>query len=355
MSSLKSLGFDQFFSLQYDRLGRPDLVPARITSESRANYALGGCRAPLGELRGRLQHDLDPLERPVVGDWVAVVDGTGRAVIHHIFERRTAMIRRAAGTKADIQIIAANVDVFFIVTSANRDFNMRRIERYLAAVWDSGAEPVVVLNKIDLGGTVDEMVEEIGAVAFGVPVVQVSAITGDGLSDLRCHIGPDQTVGLVGSSGVGKSSLVNCLLGHSAQPTRTLREDEKGRHTTTRRELIELPDGGILVDTPGMREFGLVEDGGGVDIVFDDIAVLAEECHFRDCQHQGEPGCAVAAAIEAGHLDGARLESYHRLQREIAAAERRRDPTLAGRSKQRWKEIHKAKRALAKFYPKRKR
>jgi len=354
MSSLDSLGYTAFFSDQFELLDRPDLVPARVASEGRGNYWLRGCRAPVGELKGSLRHELGPLERPVVGDWVTVADNDDRAVIHRVLDRRTEMVRRAAGTEAGVQIVAANVDVFFIVTSANRDFNVRRLERYLAAVWDSGAEPVVVLNKIDIGDAVDEMVEAIGEVGVGVPVARASALTGDGMDGLRGHVGPGRTVGLVGSSGVGKSSLVNRLLGHDAQAVRTLRRDGKGRHATTRRELVELPDGGILIDTPGMRELGLVDDAGGVEHIFADIVSLADECRFRDCRHEGEPGCAVAAAVDAGALDADRLSSYHRLQREIAAAQRRRDPAHAGRSKRRWKSISKAIRHHAKIDPKRK-
>jgi ribosome biogenesis GTPase len=349
------LGFDTFFSQQHDLLGRADLVPARIAAEVRGAYWLLGCRATTGQLKGSVRHELGPLERPVVGDWVSVTDHDAQAVIHHVLERRTWMVRRAAGSATDVQIVAANVDVFFIVTSANRDFNLRRLERYLAAVWDSGAEPVVVLNKIDVGVGIDDMVESIGTVGLGVPVVRVSALTGSGMEDLRGYLGRGKTVGFVGSSGVGKSSLINRLLGHEAQQVRTLRKDEKGRHATTRRELIELPDGGVLVDTPGMRELGLVEDVGGIDYVFADIAALAEECRFRDCQHSGEPDCAVTAAVDRGELGADRLESYHKLQSEIAAAERRKDPTHAGRPKRRWKSISKAARALYKTDPKRKR
>jgi ribosome biogenesis GTPase len=185
--------------------------------------------------------------------------------------------------------------------------------------------------------------------------VRVSAVTGDGMDDVRAHLAGGKTVGLVGSSGVGKSSLVNRMLGSDAQAVRTLRSDGKGRHATTRRELIELRDGGILVDTPGMRELGLVEDAGGVDHLFADIVAMADGCRFRDCQHQGEPGCAVAAAVDAGDLDGARLASYHKLQREVAAAERRRDPTQAGRPKRRWKSVSKLVREMKKNDPKHKR
>jgi len=354
LSSLKSLGFDPFFSEQVDLLAEPELVPARIVTEGRGSYHLAGCRASLGELRGRLLRDLSSPERPVVGDWVVVADDPDRAIIHHVLDRRTELVRRAAGSAADTQVITANVDLFFIVTSANRDFNLRRLERYLAAVWDSGADPVVVLNKIDLGGDIEAMIGEIGSVAFDVPVVSVSAVTGKGLPELQNHLAPGRTAGLIGSSGVGKSSLVNRLLGREAQLVKTVRRDEKGRHATTRRELIELPDGGILIDTPGMRELGLVEDAGGVNNLFADIVALTADCKFRDCSHQGEPGCAVAAAVESGALDGARLASYHKLQRELAAAARRRDPTQAGRSKLRWKAINKAMRAHYKIKPKHK-
>jgi ribosome biogenesis GTPase len=352
LSSLESLGFNEFFSAQFDLVHEPDTVPARIASEGRGVYPLLGCRAQLGELRGRLRHELPPGDWPVAGDWVAVADGEDRGIIHRVFDRRTAMVRRAAGTEGGVQVVAANVDLFFVVTSANRDFNLRRLERYLAAVWDSGAKPVIVLNKIDIGERVDELVEEIESVGLGVPVVRASAVTGDGLNDLRSHLASGVTVGLVGSSGVGKSSLVNRLLGRELQSVRTLRKDEKGRHATTRRELIELPEGGILIDTPGMRELGLIDDAGGVDNTFADIAALAERCRFRDCRHEEEPGCAVTAAVADGTLDGSRLLSYRKLQREIASVERRSDPAEAERPKRRWREISKVIRSYKKIDPK---
>jgi ribosome biogenesis GTPase len=349
------LGYGPFFSEQHDRLGRPELVPARIAAEGRGNYWLRGCRAPIGELRGRLQHELGPSERPVVGDWVLVVDDEDRAIIHHILDRNTEMVRRAAGSKSDLQVIAANVDLFLIVTSANRDFNIRRLERYLAVVMDSGAQPAIVLNKIDIGTNVDEMVEEIASVGVGIPVLQTSAFTGVGMDELRGYMAPGKTSAFIGSSGVGKSSLINRLLGREVQSVRTLRRDEKGRHATTRRELIELPGGGVLIDTPGMRELGLIEDEGGVDNLFKDILELGKGCRFKDCRHQGEPECAVAAAVEAGELDSGRLANYHKLQREIAVAEQRRNPAHAGRSKKRWKSLSKTIRNYYKLVPKDKR
>ena len=295
------------------------------------------------------------LERPVVGDWVAVNDGVDRAAIQHVLDRRTTLLRRAAGTQAEAQIVAVNVDVFFVVTAVNRDFNERRLERYVAAVWNSGAQPVVVLNKVDLETDLDPLLEAIDRVAIGVPVVRVSAVSGQGLDELRGHIAPGRTFGFIGSSGVGKSSLTNRLLGREAQAVSGLRDDERGRHTTTARQLLVLPGGGVLIDTPGLRELGLLDDVGGIDVSFADVLAFAQQCRFRDCAHAGEPGCAVEAAVETGRLPAARLASYHKLQKEIAAVARKNDPILAGRTKARWKAIHKALRARREIDPKLKR
>ncbi len=344
--ALADLGYGSFFSSQLDRLERPDLVPARIAADGPGIYALLGCRAPLGALSGRLRHELHETARPTAGDWVAVADDGSRAVIHHLLRRRTAMVRRAADSETTMQTIAANVDVVCLVSSANRDLNPRRIERYLTAVWDSGATPVIVLNKVDLVADVAPMIESIQFVALAVPIVIVSALTGVGIDTLRNHVDRGTTVGLVGSSGVGKSSLINRLVGREVQYVRDIREDDaRGRHTTTRRELVLLPGGGVLIDTPGMRELGLIEDEGGVDTAFADIAQIAEECRFNDCLHEREPGCAVQAALAIGALDTERLQSYRKLQREIAALERRRDPVLAANERRRWKTIHKEMRA----------
>jgi ribosome biogenesis GTPase len=346
LPSLDDFGFHPFFSAQVASLDRPDLVPARIAADGQSAWRLAGCRAPLGELSGKLRHELDPLSRPAVGDWAAVTDDQERAVIHHLLDRKTAMVRRAAGPSGKPQVIAANVDVFCVVTSANRDLNVRRIERYLTAVWESGATPVIVLNKVDLVEDVAPLLAEIETVALAVPVIQVSALTGAGLDGLRAFVGPGATVALIGSSGVGKSSLINRLLGREAQVVNAIRDDDaRGRHTTTRRELIVLPEGGVLIDTPGMRELGLIEDGGGVDATFADIAEIAEACRFTDCQHESEPGCAIRAGLASGAIDPERWESYRKLQREIAAYETRRDPTLAAEERRRWKVIHKAVRA----------
>ncbi|HWN38409.1 MAG TPA: ribosome small subunit-dependent GTPase A [Gammaproteobacteria bacterium] len=352
MTKLADLGFDDFFASQLERLADPQWVPARIVAEGQSSFHLSGCRAPLGDLSGSLRGSITKTERPVVGDWVAVVDGADRASIQRVFERRTTLIRRAAGTLAEPQVVAANVDVFFVVTAVNRDFNERRLERYVAAVWNSGGKPVVVLNKVDLETNLDEMLEAIDRAAIGVPVVRASAATGTGVDELRAYIAAGKTVGFIGSSGVGKSSLTNRLLGREVQAVGGLRDDERGRHTTTARQLIELPGGGVLIDTPGMRELGLLDDVGGIDTSFPDVVALAERCRFRDCAHESEPGCAVLAAVESGELSAERFASYRKLLAEIAAAERKRDPILAGRTKARWKATNRALRARTKIDPK---
>jgi ribosome biogenesis GTPase len=344
--SLDDLGFRPFFATLFAELQRPDLVPARISGDGQGAWHLAGCRATIGELSGRLRSELEGTNRPVVGDWVAVTDGGERAIIHRRLERQTALLRRAAFSTVKSQVIAANLDVICVVTSANRDLNPRRVERFLTAVWESGATPVVVLNKVDLAADVRPMIEAIEAVALAVPVVRVSALTGAGLDDLRSYLSRGTTVGFVGSSGVGKSSLVNRLVGREAQRVEAIRDDDaRGRHTTTRRELIVLPARGVLIDTPGMRELGLIDDGGGFDAAFADITDLAADCRFADCRHETEPDCAVREALGRGALDPERWASYRKLQREIAAFEARQDPVLAAERRREWKVINKSLKA----------
>ena len=342
LKNLISWGFGPRFVAQSELLERPDLVPARIVSEGRGIYHLAGCQRTLGHLSGRLRRALSGHRRPAVGDWVAVCDREDQAVVHHIFDRQTQLLRRAAGTTGAGQVIAANVDVFFIVTSANRDLNPRRIERYLAAVWDSGATPVIVLNKVDLGGDIASMVHLLEGAAMGVPILQASALDGRGADALRACVGPGNTAALIGSSGVGKSSLTNLLLGREALATGAIREDDaRGRHTTTSRHLVPLPGGGVLLDTPGMREFGLVTDEGGIETLFEDIQTLARDCRFGDCTHQGEPGCAVTSAIHNGALSSERLASYEKLRREQAFVARQADARLQREEKRRWRDLSK--------------
>ena len=344
MSSIEELGYTPFFSAQFELL--PDhhtLCPARVSAESHGLFQLVGCTATLGELSGKLRGQLKTVERPVSGDWVAVSEQGDRATIRHVLDRRTELVRRAAFSDAP-QVIAANVDVFFIVTSANQELNPRRLERYLTAVWDSGADPVLVLNKVDLVPDPSTLEASIRSVAGQAPVISVSAHTGQGMAELEGLLSASKTVSFIGSSGVGKSSLANRILGREQQATQDIGSEAKGRHTTTRRELVPVPGRGVLIDTPGMREFGILEDEGGLESAFADIAGRAEHCRFRDCNHETEPGCAVLAAIETGELSGARLTSYHKLKREVRAAQARQDPVLAANVKRRWKAVNKAMR-----------
>lgn len=352
MFSLEELGYCPFYAVQLPLCeGNENLLPARVTASSHGFYELAGCEVTEGVLSGRLRRSLKRKARPTTGDWVAIEISAGQAVIHHLLERQTVLQRRAAGSMSDAQVVAANADVFFVVTSANLDLNQRRLERYLTAVWDSGARPVIVLNKIDLVTDTGPLLRTIEEVALDIDVVRVSAHTGAGLDHLRGQLATGTTFGFIGSSGVGKSSLINRLLGRDSQVTEDIRSDDKGRHATTRRELMVLPEGGVLIDTPGMRELGMLEGSGGLETAFSDVALLAEGCRFGDCQHDSEPRCAVRAAVETGALAPERLESYQNLRREQASAETRRDPVENANTRRRWKSIHKSMR----LHPKSKR
>jgi ribosome biogenesis GTPase / thiamine phosphate phosphatase len=284
----------------------------------------------LADLTGRLRHDATSRrDLPAVGDWVAVkrtsIEG-GRATIQGVLPRKSLFSRKAAGDETTEQILAANVDTAFLMTGLDRDFNLRRIERYLVMTWESGASPVVVLNKADLEGDLDARRDDAQAVALGVPILVISARERTGLEQLDQYLQPGQTIVVLGSSGVGKSTLINRLLGEDRLRTREVREDDqRGRHTTTHRELVRLPSGALLIDTPGMRELQLWSSDTGVVETFDDIAVLAKDCHFADCAHETEPRCAVKQAVADGRLDQARLENYHKLQKELSYLAIRQD------------------------------
>lgn len=292
------------------------------------------------------------MDRPAVGDWVAVRDGDHLAVIESILERSTCITRRDPG-HGGAQVIASNVDEMWIVTSANRDFRPRRIERYLTVAASSGARPIVIINKSDLTEEISPLMAVADQVAAGVPVVAASAHAGDGIETLRGRLTGGTTAVLVGSSGVGKSTLINRMVAGSTQATGTVRgDDDKGRHTTTRRELMVVPGGGCIIDTPGMRELGLIDDEAGLAAAFADVEQAAQDCRFRDCRHDGEPGCAVDRAIADGELTEHRLLSYRKLERELAAEQRKRDPAQFSRAKARWKQTHMAMRARRKVDPK---
>mgnify|MGYP001809998289 CR=1 FL=1 len=325
------------------------LVPARIAGEHRGAYdAMTEAGPVAAEVSGRFRHEAQSrADYPAVGDWVALdmPAGAPRAVIHAILPRATVLSRRAAGTKVAEQPVAANVDVLFLVSALGADLNYRRIERYLTLARESGAAPVILLNKADCHADAEAARQAVQALAGDVPVVLTSAVSNEGLHGLRECLGQGMTGALVGSSGVGKSSIVNALLGVPLLATAAVREkDERGRHTTTRRELIPIPGGGVLIDTPGMRELSLWADESALEGAFDEISALAAECRFRDCSHVGEPGCAVQRALAEGVLDMGRYEGYLRQRREIRhhMAESNVHVRLAERK--RWKAIHKANR-----------
>ena len=324
---LIELGWEPFFAEGFEQWSRNGLVPARVVREDREVYLLLAETGELtGRVSGRFAHEAQGAgSYPSVGDWVAVLPQPGeeKATIHAVLPRRSCFSRQSAGGVPGEQVVAANVDTVFVVSALDggRAFNVRRIERYLTLAWESGASPVLVLNKVDVCPDVARYVEEAEAVAFGVPVCPVSATQNTGVDALRAHLLPGQTGALLGSSGVGKSALMNALLGYERQVTGEVRADDlRGRHTTVHRELVLLPDGGMVIDTPGMRELRLVGDESAVSGAFGDIEELAEACRFRDCTHQGEPGCAIHEAIAEERLDAARYESYRRLQREMAHA-----------------------------------
>jgi len=329
---LISYGWSDALQLAFASHSAPGLAPARVTVQQRGLYLLA---TPEGEatarLSGRFAHAAADGDYPVAGDWVAAAlrPQEGSATIHHLIPRRSAFVRKAVGAGSASQVVAANVDVAFLVTSLNADLNPRRIERYLATAWDSGASPVIVLTKADLcpGHERDPLQARIEAVALGVPVHAVSAFTGEGLDRLRESFAPGRTAALLGSSGAGKSSLLNALAGAPLMATQAIREDDAhGRHTTTHRQLVLLPDGRLVLDTPGMRELGLWEADAGVAATFADIETLARRCRFGDCAHAAEPGCAVQAALAGGSLDRARWRSWDKLRREVAHAARKDDP-----------------------------
>ncbi len=329
LEALAKLGWGDDFAGALAALDRAAWRPARVAVEFQDQLRLidgGGTFA--ARLSGVMRDVPSRLERPAVGDWVAVesaADEESDAIVHALLPRRTVFVRRAAGKRELPQVIAANIDVVFIVTSLTREFNPRRLERYVAAVHDAGATPVLVLNKTDLVDDVDRFVRKLPESLLSLSRALTSALDGTGIDTLARFLAPGETVALVGSSGVGKSAIVNRLLGAEVQATGSVRQDDhRGRHTTRNRSIIPLPGGGVLIDTPGMREFQLWSGGGAVDESFEDIVALAADCRFRDCGHDTEPDCAVRAAVEAGELSAARLGSYLKLSAEERLAIRRR-------------------------------
>jgi len=341
--------------MNLDRLGAtpqllaslaPDLTLARVTVSNRDQYRLIADSGDFdAEPSGALwSNAATRAAMPVVGDWVAArVLNAEQAIVEAVLPRRTLFARRAAGRREDQQPIAANIDLVFLVCGLDGDFNLRRLERYLTLGAESGAEPVVVLNKTDLCADLAARIAETATVAGAAPIVAVHTRSPEGMDPLRRYLADGRTVALLGSSGVGKSSVVNCLFGEDRLRTAEVREsDSRGRHTTTHRELIPLPGGGGLIDTPGMREIQLWAGGDAVDQAFDEIASLAAGCRIRDCMHSGEKGCAVQSALASGSLANDRWESYLKLRGEAQRHEALADPLLELERKRKWKRMHKA-------------
>ncbi|MEW5992004.1 MAG: ribosome small subunit-dependent GTPase A [Chloroflexota bacterium] len=340
LAGLQAMGWQPSFAAAFEAHGAIGRIPARVIAEERGQFLVhDGLATHPAEVSGRLRYESsgDPLAFPSVGDWVVATPGEGGgATIHGLMPRRSAIVRCAPsdhGTGA--QVLAANVDVVFIVTSLNAELNLRRLERYLAVAWESGAIPVVVLSKADLDNDVAGHRVAAEAVAPGVDVIAVSAVSGEGLEAVRAHLAPGRTVAFIGSSGVGKSTLVNALAGRELLTTAGIREDDaRGRHTTTRRQLVPLADG-LIIDTPGMRELGLL-DGDGLGSAFGDVERAATGCRFRDCGHQSEPGCAVRAALISGALDADRFRAYQKLEREARRSELAGDAVARKAERRRW-------------------
>ncbi|MDX6399199.1 MAG: ribosome biosis GTPase / thiamine phosphate phosphatase [Gaiellaceae bacterium] len=358
MYALPELGWTDSHTTDFEPHAAAGYLPARVAAQHRGVYVLF---SELGELRadmaGRLSHEAAGAgELPAVGDWVAIAarPDEGAATIHAVLPRRTKFSRKVALGASEEQVLAANVDTVFLLTSLNEDFNLRRLERYITMAWESGAQPVIVLTKTDLDPDYELRVREVEAIAFGVPVYAISNLTGAGLDLVRTHIVPGQTIALLGSSGVGKSTLVNTLAGEELLATQEIREDDgEGRHTTTHRQLVLLPGGGLVLDTPGLRELQLWESADGLAETFGDVEALAANCRFTDCAHASEPDCAVQAALADGTLPPERWESYEKLQRELAHLERRLDKRLQADERKRWAKAGAEGRAnmLAKRRP----
>jgi ribosome biogenesis GTPase len=368
--ALHDLGWCEFFSAQLTELElNSEIAAARVAEENREMFRLLSPQGEfMAEVSGKFRHEVTARsDFPAVGDWVlaSTRKEESRATIHRVLNRKSKFSRKIAGKKTEEQIVAANVDVVFIVSSLNSEFNLRRLERYVALAWESGAQPVIVLNKSDLAENAEELRREAEAAAIGVRAILTSALRGDGIDEIREMMlsAPEgsssgeitsekmpvaKTAALLGSSGVGKSSIINAILGTQLLDTGAVRQsDDRGRHTTTTRHLIVVPHGAVLIDTPGMRELQLWDASEGIDQAFGEIAELAASCKFRDCKHANEPECAVRAAVESGELAAERLESFQKLGREEKFVAAKQD--VAVRAEQ-TKALKRVMKKVNRFY-----
>ncbi|HET7658676.1 MAG TPA: ribosome small subunit-dependent GTPase A [Bacillales bacterium] len=340
---LKRLGWTLDLEDAFSSYKKEGFTIGRVALEHKGMYRIFTENGDLlAEITGHFRFNaFEREDYPAVGDWVVIKElDEEKAMIHAVMPRKSKFSRQVAGRETAEQIVAANVDTVFLVNALNRDFNPRRLERYLSIAWESGASPVIILSKADLCEDVTDKVAQTEAVAFGVPIHVVSAATNDGFEVLKGYFAKNETVALLGSSGVGKSTLINRLYGQEVQTVKEIREgDDRGRHTTTHREMVLLPEGGIVIDTPGMRELQLWDTDEGLGYSFSDVEELAAECKFRDCKHEGEPGCAVQVAIESGELEQSRFENYLKLQKEMAFLERKTNKRLQKEEREKWKKI----------------
>ena len=344
VSDLTTLGWGEFFESGFKSYAENGYTCGRVALEHKnffRVYTQDG--EVLAQISGKLRHEaVNRSTLPAVGDWVVIrsTRERDRVMIDAVLPRKTSFTRKIAGSRTEEQIVGANIDAVFLLTSLNHDFSLRRIERYLVIAWESGANPIIVLSKSDLCDRVAEAIAEVQTVARGVPIHAISVVTGDGLEDVAQYFKRGQTVALLGSSGVGKSTLINHLAGVDHLKVQTVREhDDRGKHTTTHRELVLLSGGGLVLDTPGMRELQLWDGDESLQLVFDDIEALAALCLFSDCRHQDEPRCAVREALTAGTIDAGRYQSYEKLQKELNYQARRRDKLSEIVEKKKWKKL----------------
>ncbi|MEW6126541.1 MAG: ribosome small subunit-dependent GTPase A [Acidobacteriota bacterium] len=346
MPDLQHLGWNEFFVDAFEPYKAQGFTVGRVALEHRGQYRIFAEEGEFqAEIIGRIRYEaLSRADFPAVGDWVVVnlLPDEQRAFIHAVLPRFSKFSRRAPGRDAEEQIVATNVDTVFLVQALNSDFNLRRLERYLVVARESGASPVIILNKADLCEDLEKTKQEVEQVAMGGAVHTLSAKFNQGIEQLRPYLSVGHTIAFLGSSGVGKSTLINRLMGVEKQKVKEVREtDDKGRHTTTHRELIVLPEGGLLIDTPGMRELQLWDASEGLTDNFSDIEAIAEGCQFNDCKHEREPNCAVKEALSDGTLDAARFENYKKMQKELAYLATQTDKRLELERKEKWKKIHK--------------
>jgi ribosome biogenesis GTPase / thiamine phosphate phosphatase len=344
-SQLASLGWDSYFQEKFKPYEPDGYVPARVTADFGAEYLVEDADGPTRASAGRHLRN-DSLLLPAVGDWVAVLRREPVASVNGVVERRTVFSRRTASKESKEQVLAANVDVAFVVAAAT-DVNARRIERYLTIAWQSGAVPIVLMTKADVVNSSDELRAELEAVSMGTPVLVTSSVTGEGLDEITRRLQPALTGVLLGPSGAGKSTLINSIVGTEVMQTRLIHRSGEGRHMTSHRQLVQLPGGGMIIDTPGLREAQLWEGEDGLGSLFEDIEELALRCRFTDCAHRTEPGCAIKAALADGSLVIARLDSYRKLQRELRAIAAKSDARIRLEERKKWKQIAMAGKARA--------